>query len=99
MKTLFDDHHLCDACKTHITVLGIKPSLKERKNTWQKEKQLIMTSEERKKFADLNSAQVRKFAKKAKCSRDDEKFSYDLASVFPPEPVNKELSHQIITDA
>ena len=99
LKTLLENHKQCDACKTYITVLVIKPSLKEHKCTQWKKKQLTMTAKERKNYADLNSARVRKFANKARFSRDDETFMHDLASVFPPEPVDKELSHKVITDA
>ena len=96
LKTLFE-HHKCVSCETYITVLAIKPSLKEHRR--EKRKNLAMTNEEKEKYIEQNHVRKSRLKQRAKQVKNDETFIYDLPAVFPPEPISKELSHQVITEA
>ena len=110
LKTLFESHscHSCDPC---TAVLLIKPSLQEKKNAWKKKttykpqvkdpKPNNLIQKQKNHEPKQNNHSNHKSVKNAAEAEVIEQLDLhdDLASVFPPDPVDKKLSHQIVTAA
>ena len=96
MKTLFAEH-TCEKCPTYITVLKTIPSKKERKKMQRKSTKNPMISEEKEIFKQ-NTTQNDQT--NITCNLSNLLISTNnLAINFPPAPLDKILSHKIITAA
>jgi hypothetical protein len=96
LRLLFEDHGACNICTTHITIVSMQSSQKEHISTQRKKMIGNKTVEE--KLLMHVQAQKRLTKHQAETHKSDFVIS-DFASVFPPPPLNKDLSHKIISAA
>ena len=96
MKTLFSEH-ICDNCSTYITVFEILPSKKEHKKIQRKAAKKLKVSKEN----DILHQKAVHISKKDSTHNLTNLLitEENLAINFPPAPLNKELSHKVITAA
>ena len=95
LKLLFEQH-VCDICSTHVTIISVQPSFKLRMQRSQKN--YIESKTDEKKQLTCEQTQLR-VAKHRSVKKDMNFDTCDLASVFPPCPVDRILSHKIIDTA
>jgi hypothetical protein len=96
LKSLFDDHVACDICSTHVTIISVQPSSNQCKQMHKKECLAKKTDNEK----QLICEQIQQRVAKHRSDKKDLDFDIcDLASVFPPPPVDKTLSHKVIESA
>jgi hypothetical protein len=96
LKSLFDDHVACDICSTHVTIISVQPSSNQRKQMHKKECLAKKTDNEKQLIREQTQQRVAKH----RYDKKDLDFDIcDLASVFPPPPVDKTLSHKVIESA
>jgi hypothetical protein len=93
LSLLFKEHLVCNICSTHFTIVSMQPSQKERKKAQILNWQLNRNDEE--KLLSKKQMQKRVAKHRSNKNKSDSNI-YDLASTFPPPPVDKVLSHKII---
>jgi hypothetical protein len=94
MKTMFESH-VCDSCISYTSVLVVKPSFQERMTAQSKQRNITMTKEHKDAKAKQTAMRVAAFRERKKESLIHD----DLASVFPPDPVDKTLTHHVVSGA
>jgi hypothetical protein len=96
LKSLFNDHVACDTCDTHITVISVQPSVKERKQELNKNQFSNKTDNEMQFIQEQTKQRV------AKHRSENGILDFgtcDLTSYFPPPPVDSILSHKVLEAA
>jgi hypothetical protein len=94
MKSLFEGH-TCEKCSSHFTIFAVQPSKKEHKKTQRKNAEQLKTLEEK----DMIREQARiRMADHCK-QRDIANFEKDPDSIFPPVPLDKGSSQEVINGA
>jgi hypothetical protein len=95
MKTMFESH-VCNSCISYTSVLVVKPSLQERKAALSKQRNMTMTKEQKDAKAKQTAVRVAAFRE---CAKKSAIIHNDLTSVFPPDPVDKILTHHVVSGA
>ena len=100
MKRLFSEHE-CDKCSTYITVFEAVPSNKERKKIQRKKAKDLKTLAEKDRSCEKTHEKVMACHPQQDTTHWPQLpiFDEDLASIFPPVPLDKTLSHKVITAA
>jgi len=109
LKTMFKSHS-CESCKQFTTVLLVKPSSQERQKSLKKDRMLTMTKEQKILIEKQNIQRKIAFKERVKQAKteptfqkgqviNDDDVQDDFASVFPPEPVDKVVIHEVVTAA
>jgi hypothetical protein len=84
LKIMLKDHMTCNVCDSHITIVAVHTSYKKNNSDASQRKQLLQQQ---------TLQRVAKYhSKKTNLDFD----ICDLASIFPPQPVDKKLSIKII---
>jgi hypothetical protein len=96
LKLLFEEHLDCSICNTHVTVISAQPVTNEYKRVWKQQSLLKKTVVEKQLILEQTQQRVAKHRSK---KNNTEFETCDLTSVFPPPPVDRTLSHQIINAA
>jgi hypothetical protein len=107
MKKLFTEHKCDDKeCSAFLTVFEMVPCKKERKKTQRNKAEGVKTSVEKTKIRNNIRERVTAHHHKKdadilqdKSEKNMENSANDLASVFPPSPLDETLSHKVITAA
>ena len=97
LKSLFEQH-VCDICSTHVTIISVQSSFKQRMQKSQKKYNEKKTDEEKQLTREQTQLRVAKHCS-LKIENEQNFETCDLASVFPPPPVDRILSHKIIDAA
>ena len=94
MKSLFNGH-TCEKCSSHLTIFAVEPSQREHKKTQRKQAESIMTLEQKTKKREQARVRKAELRKQRKISDSEQ----DLDPIFPPVPLDKFSSLEIINGA
>lgn len=96
LKLLFEDHATCHICAIHVTVVSVQHPYKECKQMKKQKLILKKTDEEKQKIYEQSKQRVAKHRSEQHITNFD---TCDLACIFPPPPLTKTLSYEIINAA
>ena len=94
MKSLFKEH-TCDKCVSCLTIFAMQPSKNQCKKIQRKKAESMKTEEQK----DLEREKTRIRVADYRMQKHFDEFGEDLESVFPPSPLNKDLSQKVIESA
>jgi hypothetical protein len=95
LKSLFEEH-VCDVCCAHVAIISVLPSFKDHMQMSKRNGLKRKTDDEKQLIQEQTQLRV---AKHHSAKNDMNFDTCDLASIFPPPPVDKILSHKIIEAA
>ena len=94
MKLLFKEH-TCDKCVSYVTIFAMQPSKNQRKKIQRKKTESMKTEEQKDLICEKTQIRVADY----RVQNLFDEFGEDLESVFPPTPLDKDLSQKVIESA